>query len=561
MISIACSSSKQAVLVPNVELSRDTLQKADNAYIEALKERTLENYNQAYALFHKALSLNPRIDAAYFELAKLDQEKDLDLAILEIQKAIYLDPSNHYYLEFYAILLKKNKDYKKAEMIYSQLHDLKPKDIAYIYEMANQQINQGKIKSSLKTMDIAEEVIGNTEELAIQREKIYRAIRQPEKALEAIKHYVGEDPKDVRKLELLAESYKASEMEDEYIQTLEKIEELDKNNGKVLLYLSDFYGQKGDKEKHKFYQMKAFNSKHINYDAKMRVLYQYASFIGKDEELTKEALELARILTEVNIKEASAHDFYARLLYQRNQFELAKSYAKTACKLNPKNSNHWNLLLTITGELEQHKELIEYADSALILFPNQNLIYYQKGFSQLRLKQYEKVIPVLKKGLDVTFDNVNLQSEFNSMLGQAYHELKEYKNSDKHYRNCLELDSNNVFVLNNYSYYLSLRKDQLEYAAKLSKRSNQLQPNSQSFEDTYAWILFQLGRYEEALIWINKSIQHGGAKSAVIVEHKGDILFKLGETSQALEHWKMAKTLGKASDMLDKKIEDKKWYE
>ena len=57
---------------------------------------------------------------------------------------------------------------------------------------------------------------------------------------------------------------------------------------------------------------------------------------------------------------------------------------------------------------------------------------------------------------------------------------------------------NDPTTLNNYAYYLSLRNDRLEKAAQMSLRSNELAPGQPSFQDTYAWVLYQQGKYAEA---------------------------------------------------------------
>ena len=66
------------------------------------------------------------------------------------------------------------------------------------------------------------------------------------------------------------------------------------------------------------------------------------------------------------------------------------------------------------------------------------------------------------------------------------------------YDKALRLDPENAYVLNNYSYYLSLRKQNLEKAKQMSAYANKLEPNNDSFLDTYAWIMFQLGDYNAA---------------------------------------------------------------
>ena len=88
----------------------------------------------------------------------------------------------------------------------------------------------------------------------------------------------------------------------------------------------------------------------------------------------------------------------------------------------------------------------------------------------------------------------------------------------------------------------------------MSKRCNELEPNNGTYQDTYAWILYCLAEYESALEWIERAIKNGGDKSAVIIEHYGDILFKLGQKQKAVNQWKRAKSIGEGSDLLNKKI-------
>ena len=85
--------------------------------------------------------------------------------------------------------------------------------------------------------------------------------------------------------------------------------------------------------------------------------------------------------------------------------------------------------------------------------------------------------------------------------------------------------------------------------------------NETSFEDTYGWVLFQQENYKEAKEWIENALSHGGDQSAVILEHYGDVLFKLGETEKALTYWKKAKQKEGYSDKLDQKIKEGKYVE
>ena len=118
-------------------------------------------------------------------------------------------------------------------------------------------------------------------------------------------------------------------------------------------------------------------------------------------------------------------------------------------------------------------------------------------------------------------------------------------------------------MLNNYSYYLSLRGDNLERAEELSARCNELEPDQANYQDTYAWILYKQGKFLQARDWLEKAVENGGGSNAVILEHLGDTHAKLNNITKALEFWNKAKEneKGDASDLLNKKIADKKLYE
>ncbi len=67
--------------------------------------------------------------------------------------------------------------------------------------------------------------------------------------------------------------------------------------------------------------------------------------------------------------------------------------------------------------------------------------------------------------------------------------------------------------------------------------------------------------YKKALQIIERAYENGGNKSAVIIEHFGDILYNNDKIDQAVSKWSEAKKIGKGSDFLDQKINEKKLIE
>jgi Tfp pilus assembly protein PilF len=101
----------------------------------------------------------------------------------------------------------------------------------------------------------------------------------------------------------------------------------------------------------------------------------------------------------------------------------------------------------------------------------------------------------------------------------------------------------------------------LEKAEQMAKKATELDPNNPSNQDTYGWVLFQLGKYEEAKEWIGKAIENGEDNSAVVLEHYGDVMWKLGDKKEAQKYWERALKAGEGSEFLEKKVQDKMLYE
>jgi tetratricopeptide (TPR) repeat protein len=218
----------------------------------------------------------------------------------------------------------------------------------------------------------------------------------------------------------------------------------------------------------------------------------------------------------------------------------------------------WNQVLLISSELNEYEIVLSESEKAIELFPSQPTFYLFKGIAQTQRKKHAEAIETLNNGLIYVFDNKPLSAQFYATLGDAYNAVKNYALSDSSYEQSLTFEPNNVYVLNNYSYYLSVRKENLERAKQLAEKCNKLEPNSPSFLDTYAWVLFQMEDYENAKIYLEKAIEKGGSNNPVINEHLGDTHFKLGNTDKALEYWEKANELSKEpSELLRLKIEKK----
>ena len=144
-------------------------------------------------------------------------------------------------------------------------------------------------------------------------------------------------------------------------------------------------------------------------------------------------------------------------------------------------------------------------------------------------------------------------------MGDILHEKRLNKEAFQAYDSCLQWKPDNVAALNNYAYYLCQANENLAKAEEMSYKTIKAEPNNSTFLDTYAWILFQQKRYEEAKIYLEQAIRNDSTLSNVVKEHAGDIYAQTGDIGKALDFWQQALKAGNDSATLKKKIQLKKY--
>jgi tetratricopeptide (TPR) repeat protein len=220
----------------------------------------------------------------------------------------------------------------------------------------------------------------------------------------------------------------------------------------------------------------------------------------------------------------------------------------------------WENLLYLETKLEQWESAIRHAETALEIFPNQGMIHYFHGFSSMRNRAFSQAIASFEQARKLSASNASLTAEINGMLGDSYYAIKDYVRSDKCYEDALTYNPDNAIVLNNYSFHLAMRKENLDKAEKMSAALIKNNPDNPTFLDTHAWVLYVRQKYRDAKKIIERAISTGKA-SASHFEHYGDILYQLGEVDEAVKQWERARGMNAKSEILNKKIANRKIYE
>ncbi len=531
-------------------------------YVEASKQKILGNFEDAISLYKKCLDLDKANHAAMYELAGLlDYAGEHTAAIVLTENAVKTQSENIWYHRQLAGMYGNVKRFSDAAAVFQTIVKMEPDKMDNYIDLATALLHDRQLTQAIRVFDQAEAKMGKDFRLTMDKHRIYMELEHPDQAISELESFLRQNPDDVAVLHALAETYKSKGNKVKPLEIYDRILKLQPDHGRVHLSLSDYYERQNEDERSREELKKAFESKRVDAHTKAEILQHYYQATETHKELLPFSYELAQTFVRIHPDDPRAFSTYAHFQYRDRQLEAARDNYKRATEIDNSHFIIWNQVLLLDSELSDYNDMAITSAKAIELFPNQPLLYLFNGMAQLQKNQYDDAIGSLENGILLVVDNQVLLARFYATLGDAYHEKGEHTNSDNAYDNALKIDPDNVYVLNNYSYYLSLRKKQLDKAATMSERANQLQPNSASFQDTYGWILYWKAQYETAATWLRKAMNNGGDKNGVILEHYGDVLFRMGNKNEALHYWNKAKTAGNASEFIDRKIADQQLYE
>lgn len=557
-ILTACGSSRKSLPatqnLPVTEkdpLTYEQRRKYDYYFLEAVRMKQKGEYDAAFELYRHCLDIYPGSAATLYEISQfyivLGQEEKSEQAL---KQAVRSDESNFWYKQTLAAYYQSKRDLPKAIAVYEDMAHQFPsrlEPLMALIELYNQTKSYQEV---IKTLNRLEELDGKSEQISMEKFRMYLLMNNQEQAFQEIESLSKEYPYDMRYKTILGDVYLNNGHPQEAYDTYQKILKEEPGYAPALLSMASYYQKTGQDSLYHVQLDTILLNEDVESATKMDIMRQ---LIVQSEQTTKDSTQIVSLFNEILKRPQQNADLAmlcAQYLITKRMEKESVPVLHQVLALDPENKPARLQLLSYAIRDNNLDEVIKVASPALEYNPDAMEFYYYLGLAYYQKEDTDKALDVFQKGVkqvNAKSDKA-IVSDFYAILGDIYN-IKEMKaEAYAAYDSSLVYNPNNIATLNNYAYYLSVERKHLDKAEEMSYRTVKAEPENATYLDTYAWILFEKERYTEARIYIEQALKNGGDSSRVIVEHCGDIYYKLGEKEKALEYWKKADGMEVSTD-------------
>ena len=552
-----------ASLMKETLLSAEQQRKYDYFFLEAMRMKGKNEYDAAFGLLQHCLDINPTASSALYEISQYYMFlRQVPQGQVALEQAVAFAPDNYWYSQGLVSLYQQQNELDKAAALLEKMVTRFPSKQDPLFSLLDIYSRQEKYNDVISTLNRLEKRLGKNEQLSMEKFRIYLQMKDDKKAFQEIESLVQEYPMDMRYQVILGDVYLQNGKKQEAYDAYQKVLAVEPDNPMALFSMASYYEQTGQKELYQQQLDTLLLNKKVTSDTKISVMRQV--IVENEQSSAKDSTQVIALFDRMmkqDIDDPQIPMLYSQYLLSKNMEQEAVPVLEQVVDLDPTNKAARLMLVSAAVKKEDYKQIIKVCELGIEATPDALELYYYLAIAYHQAEQGDSVLSVCNRALEhITPDTrKEVISDFYSIMGDIYHTKKQMTEAYAAYDSALVYNPSNIGALNNYAYYLSVERRDLDKAEEMSYKTVKAEPNNSTYLDTYAWILFEKGNYAEARIYIDNAMKNDGEKSDVIVEHCGDIYFMTGDAEGALKYWKKALEMGSESKTLKQKIEKKKY--
>ena len=530
-----------AVAPSEREIKRGSDSRYDYLLAEAIRQKYVGDVNEAATLFEKCIELDRSRAVPYFELAQMYSSAGIGgKAVMYASRAAQLEPENYWYQMAGGSLFTQYEMKDSAMIYFARALKADPEAIEVNGILAGFYAEMGDMAKADSLFRRLDNEGGLTEDMSlmmisglIMRENLKEAA---DRTLKLIQQHPGE----TRYKALLGDIYF-------------KDKQREKSDS---IYREIIESNPDDIESQLLYMMNMVYRKEYN------GISTFLNNVFESEIIEKERkVSIAgRLVTDTLYVRDNWESFTAGLMILESRYpddeevlSLRPTMLEIAGRTDDAIARYEELtrgsrpgfyfrekLLILYGEKKEYRKMFDLAAN----YSRENnrsilgKVYY--AMAAMELKDYQVADAELKKAMILAGNDNELKVQVMSMQGDLKYRMKDYDACYGYYEEALALSPDDPLLLNNYSYFLAEGGRDLKKALRMAERVMQLDGENATYIDTYAWVLYKLGKYREAHREMLRILVNGEEHDPELLEHMGFIKMKLGKCSEAVSFWRKA---------------------
>ena len=562
----AVSAAVEAAPAPPSGVSRNDSLRFKMYYYEAVRQQVAGNYDAAYDLLRHCIGINPAAAEAYFMISSYDGVLKGDSAALEdVKKAAELSPGNNAYLERLGSGYVRTGDYAEAVEAYEKLWRNTPErsDVLDILAQLYGQLKD--YDSMLDVLGRMEALEGADENITLAKMRVYSLQGKKQEEFNELKAMSEKHPNDLGYRVMMGNWLLQNGKPDEAGRQYAEVLKADPENVMARMSMIDYYRSSGQLQRADSLQEAMLLSPDTPVDGKMTLMRQVVADNEKNGGDSTQVIDLFRKILARPQETADMAELYAAYLtLKKMPQDSISAVLEQVLRIAPDNAAASLQLIQAAWSRQDFDRVAELSRRAIDYIPDEIAFYYFLGLAYVQKDDDDSALEAFKRGVGQIDDrsNPDLVSDFYAIMGDILHDKGRAEEAYAAYDSCLQWKDDNLGCLNNYAYFLSEDGSRLDDAEQMSYRTVQAEPDNSTFLDTYAWILFKRKKYAEARQYIDMAVDNDSTRSAVIIEHAGDIHAVSGDIEGAVKYWQEALEIGSENDkVLRRKIKLRKYVE
>ncbi len=428
-------------------------------------------------------------------------DKGPDQALSLLENVFSRDPDNVDARLVQASALLAKKQTQKAVDVLESLDRSHPGAPGIKFELAQAYLRDDKTEQASAALSKAIDADPNFTDAILLQADIDLRNGRAARAVSALEALEKKQGKQGRAQVLLADAYRAAGRLDDAAAIFEEQIKQSPQNTKAYLFLGLIQEQQKKTEAARRSFEKAFELAPGNLLALSKLI---------DLDLLAKDFDAAMQKAEQQMQKApdagSSYLLKGKVLTAKKDWPAAEAALKKAIEMDPGTASAYDLLVGIYLETGKSEQAIAELETVLKKSPQ-------------------------NKGALMT-------------LASVYEKRGDHTTARDTYERLLALDPNEAAVLNNLAYIYAEHLGQTEKGLELARKARSLAPGNAAVSDTFGWVLFKSGDYQQAVALLEEAASRIGDDPEVRF-HLGMAHYLMGQGDAAKSDFERALGMGK----------------